>query len=677
MINVIDRRLQAETTPPETAQKVDRSSRNALLNRARSAAEKGDYAHARELLVDLLMENPDDREAKTLLSRLELADAKARSKEHEREIETADAAKTAEEEKQLKELRKLVADREFEKAAKKADKLLKERPHWPEVETIQTLALHTIEADKERWLDLKGDLLDHQALRELEEASIPPKDPGTIPRPEVVVHKTPLQLESIQQRLQQKVSVNLVEADLSYVLDLLFRATGINIVANPAMLQGQQITIHVEQMPLQELLSYISRNYNILFSATSSAVWVSTPDQPFLETQIRQLTKGLTDVQEQVESTSSDVEKLMERVPELIDWPAGSSYYLDRKRNVLFLRSTPEALSKVNELINEIDNDPLQILIETRFVELQADYFKDFDLDYWLTDKFAVVKEDGAAKIQIDANTGVRWSKLANPLGHLQDGLTGAVSGVLTNPQFEVAIKLLEESNKAKTLSAPRILALNNYTSEIEITKDLIYIEDYEVDRADISGSTVGGTGTTGAAGNSTLSSEPVIIPQFSTGEETGFLLRVTPSVGADHRLITLVLEPEISEEVERMSFNLVIPDYEGDAPIERPIVSRRKLTTKATVADGHVLVLAGLMTSQKSKRESKIPVLGNIPLIGRLFRSDSEVDSKTNLLIFVKATILDGEGRRYHDAGREGAEAGEVGALREDDEFDFATRPE
>jgi len=674
MVGVIDRRLKAGAKPDES--KVDAAARDTLLSRARAAVSAGDYPYARSLLADLLKSSPEDEAARQLMKRLELEEAKVRGKERERESSLAETAKVEEEMKHLRELRELVADREFQKVVKKADMLLKVRPHWPEVETIQTLALHAIESDKERWLKLKGDLLDHQALRELEEASHPPEDPGRILRPKVVLHKTPFELGSIQERLAQRVSVNLVEADLSYVLDLLFRATGVNIVANPAMLQGQQITIHVEQMPLQELLSFISRNYDILFSATPSAVWVSTPDQPLLETHIRHLNKGLTDVGEQVESTTSDVEKLMERVPELMDWPDGSSYYLDRKKNILFLRSTPEALVKVNELIDELDRDPLQILIETRFIELVADKFKDFDLDVELTSDFGVLTKGGANKVQVDKDSGVRFTGLANPTGNLTDGLGMAISGVLTDPQFKVIIRALEETNKAKTLSAPRILALNNYTSEIDITRDLVYIEDYEVDRADISGSTVGGADPDDPDGG-TLSSEPVIIPTFATGDETGFRLKVTPSVGADHRLITLVLEPEIDTLVEWVTFNLVIPDYEGDAPIQRPIVSRRTLTTKVTVSDGSVLALAGLMESRRSTRKSKIPVLGDLPLIGGLFRSQSDLDRKTNLLIFVKATILDGEGRRYFDSDREGVELGEGAALREEDEFDFATRPE
>lgn len=646
MVNVISRAMGGKSD-----EKTEDDGRSALLARAGSAIRKEDYSYARDLLAHLLIENPEDQDARKLLQKIDLEQAREKSTESKREREMADLARSTEESRQLAELRKLAALQEYDQIARKTEALLKVRPHWPEVETIQAMALHMVERDKERRIELKGKLSDHSALREVDEASVPPDEPNPVARPELIVHKSKFELDTIKEKLQQKVSVNLVEADLNYVLDLLFRATGVNIVANPETLADQQITIHVEEMPLKELLSYISRNYGILFSASDSAVWVTTPDQPFLETQIRHLSKGLTDVVEQTESTTSDIEKLLERLPELIDWPDGSTFYLDRKKNILFLRSTPEALQNANLLIDEIDQPPLQVLIEARFIELTSNDFKDIDVDWNLTSDFGVLAKNGAKKVQVDAGSGTQFTGLTRPGGRLQDGVSLALSGVLTDPQFQLILTALEETNRAKTLSAPRVLAMNNYTAEIEILQDLIYIENYEVDRADISGSTVGATdpNVVGTA-NAGLTSEPIIIPQFADGEEIGFTLRVTPSVGEDHRNITLVIEPEIREQVDVLTFNLVIPNFDGDAPIERPIISTRRMTTKATIEDGSILVLAGLMSSKIQKRFSKIPILGDLPFFGGLFRSESFDEQRKNLIIFVKATLVDGYGRKYSD---------------------------
>lgn len=673
MLKVIDRRLTGGGAGVATGG-IGSKARRVLLEKARAAFRIGDSDYARDLLAALLLENPDDKEARELLNRVDLTMAKAREKAEAKKRKNSEAEQAAEEVQRLRALRRLVQEEKFEEVAKEADLLLERRPAWDEVLVIRELALHAIEEGKEKRLAMEGDIADHRELVKVGEAGLSPEEPAPIPRPEIRVTSPPIALSSVQEKLEQKVSVNLVEADLSYVLDLLFRATGVNIVANPEMIGQKQITVHVEQIPLKDLLEYISRNYGILFSVSRSAIWVSTPDQPFLETQIRHLDKGLTDVSESVESTSSDVEKLMERIADLIDWPQGSQYYLDKKKNILFMRSTPEALAKANELINAVDVAPLQILIETRFIELETDNFNDLDIDFSLTSDFGIIKKGGGNKIQIDAGSG---TELGGGVGDLRpsddpspnadpnsEGMDLTVSGVLTDPQFQLVIKALQDSQKAKTLSAPRILAMNNYTSQIEITQSLIYIENYEVDRADISGTTVGAVPGQAVPGQAELSSEPIIIPQFAEDEEIGFSLKVTPSVGLDHRQISLVLEPEITEQVDEITFNLIIPDFEGDAPITRPIISKRNLTTKVTVEDGSVLVIAGLIRHRKGKRLTKIPVLGDIPYLRVLFRREGDFEVKTNLLIFVKATLLDGRGRRYFDAGLEGTASRAGGGL-------------
>ena len=674
MMSMIDKKMGGEGK----AKGLDPDSADVIYHRARLSRSRGDEEHAIDLLVTLLSQQPDHTEAKALLNRIESdrlkaseraksAGMKKKKKSAEKERLIARATEIAEELKILAQLREWIREGKNEEVINQTETLLAERPDWEEVQDIRHMALNNLEALKERIVSIESKIKDRKALNESRRASLIPDEQAPILRPEIRVEPMNMELKTIQEKLQQKVSVNLVEADLSYVLDLLFRATGINIVANPQMLADQQITIHVEQIPLQDLLEYISRNFGIHFSATRSAIWVSTPDQPFMETQIRYLKIGLSDVAEQAESTTSDVEKLLERVPELMEWPDGSAHYLDRKRNVLFLRSTPEALLKVNELLDAVDVNPLQILIETRFIEIRADDFKDVDIDFQLLSEFGILKKGGANKVQIDADSqpelgpgigGLRPgdSPAPNASGQV-DGVDLTITGVLTDPQFQILIKAIEDTQRSKTLSAPRILALNNYTAEIEIVQDLIYIENFEVDRADISGTTVGVVDDQTGAGN--LSSEPILVPEFAEGQEIGFRLKVTPSVGDDHKNISLVIEPEITEQIDQIDFELTIQGLEGDPPtITRPIISTRTLSTKATVADGSVLVIAGLMRHNTAYRMTKIPFLGDIPYLGQLFRREGEFDIRSNLIIFVKATIIDGEGRRYFDLDQEGTNA-------------------
>jgi type II secretory pathway component GspD/PulD (secretin) len=225
---------------------------------------------------------------------------------------------------------------------------------------------------------------------------------------------------------------------------------------------------------------------------------------------------------------------------------------------------------------------------------------------------------------------------------------------------------------------------MNNCTARIAVTRDLVYIEDYEVDRADISGTTYGFPNNTFFDPNqpnqnqvfnqNRLSSEPVIIPVFAEGEDTGFTLDVSPSVGKDTRFITITLNPRIRELVDTRTFELVFPVTQAVPPVngngdddddddqqfeqqtgtvERPVVGERSLSTKLTVADGSVVALGGLMQQREVQIRSKVPVLSDIPIIGDFFGRKTFGTQKTNLLIFVQCELITPTGARYADAGK------------------------
>ncbi|NQT54530.1 hypothetical protein HQ576_20915, partial [bacterium] len=253
-------------------------------------------------------------------------------------------------------------------------------------------------------------------------------------------------------------------------------------------------------------------------------------------------------------------------------------------------------------------------------------------------------------------------------------GLNLSLNGIMSNTEFRITMDLLQRLSSTRTLAAPSVICMNNCTARIAITRDLVYIEDYEVDRSDISGTSYGypnitGTTTPTATNNVPLSSEPVIVPVFAEGEDTGFTLDVSPSVGKDTRFVTITLNPRIRELVETRTFDIVFPftnatvapDANGDpvtpvqqtGTVERPVVGERSVSTKLTVADGSVVALGGLIQGRRVAIRSKIPVLSDIPLIGPLFGRKTFGEQKINLLIFVQCEIITPTGARYADAGK------------------------
>ena len=531
---------------------------------------------------------------------------------------------------------------------------------------------------------LQHTLTVERRIAEIEDESVPPDDPPPVGRPPISLERPRYEVASpeLEEKLNQRVSVNLIEADLDYFLDLLFRSTGVNIIYNPEVVEGKTITVHVSNYPLRQLLDYIARNHGLMFATTRDGVLLTTPEEPRLETFVIPLHYGLVDVTtappsaaadaegggEPIEPPStSNIEMLVENFPQLMEWPQGSFTYLDRKMNLLYVRTTRDIYQKVIELLEPIDKMPLQVLIKTLFVEIDLEEYESVGITSRLLEKEgATVQAKGDLNFPVEQLPG-----LTSP----DSGGSFTLAGVLNTQQFDIVIDALQRTGKTRTLAAPNVICMNNCTARISVTKDLIYVEDYEVDRADISGTSVGTNPYYNQqqppAGQNIaypLSSEPIVVPVFAEGEATGFTLDVAPSIGKDSRFVAMTLNPRIREEIPpRLSFELVFPTTTGQtvangdgepqpqqtATVERPVIGERALSTKLTVADGAIVVLGGLIQQKKIQVRSKIPILSDIPVIGQFIGRNTYLDKKTNLLIFVQAEIITPTGARYSDSGR------------------------
>ncbi len=586
----------------------------------------------------------------------------------------------------------------YKECADLAAEILQEDPDFALARQLSHEARMKIMETELAEKDLEHRLAIERQLAEFEEMSVPPERPTPVERPAVDLSHPTYEVTSpeLEEKLNQRVTVNLIEADLDYFLDLLFRSTGVNLIYKPEDVQGKTITIHVINYPLRQLLDYIARNHGLTFVTTPDGVLITTPDQPQLDSFIIPLNYGLIDVevpppsgqvagqqaavQPIVPPATSNVEKLIANLPQLMDWPQGSFTYLDRKMNLLYVRTTADAYRQLLRLLEPVDQIPIQVLIKTLFVEINADDFESAGIQLSFDGELRLATV-GGTKINLQSGDILQFGA-ETPAQEAGQNPTLRLAGVTDEGTFEFILDALQRTGRARTLAAPNVICVNNSSAMISVTKTLIYIEDYEVDRADISGVSYGYpypyTSTQQQQQQQyqypygRLSSEPVITPVFSEDEYTGFTLDVSPSVGRDTRYITLVLNPRIREEVlPRLTFDLYLPatggvptqttptDEQG-APlglqkvtVERPVVAERALATQLTVADGSVVILGGLIQHKKSASVAKVPILGDIPLLGHLFSRKTFRDEKTNLLIFVQAEVVTPTGARFADSGK------------------------
>jgi general secretion pathway protein D len=130
---------------------------------------------------------------------------------------------------------------------------------------------------------------------------------------------------------------------------------------------------------------------------------------------------------------------------------------------------------------------------------------------------------------------------------------------------------------------------------------------------------------------------------------EVGVILQVVPEVSADGQMIDLMLNPQIISEPSwrDYGFDYQLPDTEPiHVRMEQPFFQVRSISTSISIYNGATVVMGGMITESRTEVDDKIPLLGDVPLLGRLFRSRYEQSEKRNLLIFVTARLVDPAGR-------------------------------
>ena len=378
-----------------------------------------------------------------------------------------------------------------------------------------------------------------------------------------------------------------------------------------------------------------------------------------------------------------------------VPFPQGASANFLPQSSRLIVRNTQDNLELVDALVEQANvSGPRQVEIEAKFVEITQNNLKELGFD-WLLGQFNIgnervfggggtsgtspatnaadfpfVQPGGVPVGQFPVTGGNRSGNLAisaNAIDSLLFGMPGAsslapgifgLSGVFTDPQFQVVIRALNQKKGVDLLSAPRVTTKSGQRAVIEIVREFRYPTQFEPPQIP---QTFGNTGNGGVAVGQTQTASFPVTPTTPTAFETrntGVTLEVEPVVGPDGVTIDLNLVPQVVEfegfvnygsPIKTTSTNLLgVAQSVELTPniINQPIFSSRKVTTSVSVWDGQTVVLGGLMREDVQKVEDRTPILGDIPVVGRLFRSNSEQHLKRNLVIFVTARLINPGGQ-------------------------------
>lgn len=463
--------------------------------------------------------------------------------------------------------------------------------------------------------------------------------------------------------LEEKVSMRVQEAgvkDLIFTLSEIDDIEGLNIVADEALKADKKLNISVRDVPLKDLLKYISRNMNLDFHIGDNILWVTKAGEKEdwetdLQTKIYPLQSGFVpylEEQQEVEgfeaSTPSDKDRIADLEDALDsfleDSPDGAQYRIYKNRNLLIARNTPENLMLIEHILKKLDRPPQQVLIEARFITISRQDLFSLGLqlqnvlvptsgekaefqDFRTTSRDVTTKEDGKGNIKeiitdLEEETpdALKYKRF-DAKGNLPGELT--ISGILGNVTYEAVLEAIDRTQSSQTLSAPRVTVMNNHTAFIHQGQKRYYFEEYDLSSV--------------REGDEGIRTEvtPVGKPQEL---DTGFKLQVKASVGNDSKTVLLSLQPSITEFEEWSQFS--------NDQVQLPNVTTNIVATTVGVESGETVVLGGTISNNVSEDEEKVPYLGDVPLLGKLFSYTSTSEEPEHLLIFVTARVLGRSGK-------------------------------
>jgi type IV pilus assembly protein PilQ len=311
------------------------------------------------------------------------------------------------------------------------------------------------------------------------------------------------------------------------------------------------------------------------------------------------------------------------------------------KSKTVIITDTASSLDRIrNVILPQIDRKPKQVLIETRIMEVNRDKLKDLGVDWGTGRSGATTYTTAPGDQMLDRHDRASLAG-RNLASEFTPSVFGPLEGTtlfpgkypyaagfellykkLTGFQFEVIIHALEEDAHTNTLSAPRILTLDNQEASILVGYHTPIL----------SSSVTAGTDTTGPTQTQTL----------DYYQEIGIRLNVVPQI-SEEGYINMIIHPSITSSTSSVTATNVAGTggNKSETTISYPIIDVREAQTQVLMKDGETIILGGLLKDVKSKESIGIPVLSKIPFLGPLFRRDIDDVKKIDLLICISARVV------------------------------------
>lgn len=433
-----------------------------------------------------------------------------------------------------------------------------------------------------------------------------------------------------------KLSLNFQNVDVRSVLQVIADFTDFNIVTSDSV-QGS-ITLRLKEVPWDQALDIILQAKGLDMRKNGNVIWIAPGEE--LAAREKMINEARAQVEEleplQTESfqinyhRATEITSFLQAKGQTVLSKRGS-VVVDDRSNKVFVTDVGSRLTDVRRVISEIDVAPKQVLIEARIVEASKGFARDLGVKLGLGGSglaslgrggkvgfghTSFANHDTTENTITEAAPGDEYNSISrfpagtgsnmNPAwsGRNLENVFGSLGLTIVNNSLSrflnIELQAQESDGKARTISSPRILTANNVEALIEQGTEIPYQE-------------------ASSSGATSVSFKKAVLA-----------LRVKPQITPDGRL-------QLSIQVNKDR-----PIYNIGANVNQPPLETKSVKSDVLIENGGTVVIGGIYSDEELSTIDKVPLLGDIPVIGHLFRSNSTTKEETELLIFVTPRIVD-----------------------------------
>ncbi len=422
---------------------------------------------------------------------------------------------------------------------------------------------------------------------------------------------------TLSQRMQKKISIDFRNTPIEDVLRIMADQSGVDIIKSPKVIG--EVTATLTDIPLEEALNNILAAHGYGYIAGNNMIRIASLEE------MSELSERLVSKIYQI--SYADVLEVETALKKFIS-PRGSLSANPGTSNIIVI-DNESRMKAISDFIKEVDRITPQIEVEARIYDITSKDRLDIGVEWQAGRNTTYSATAGTTATAASGTAGI--VALENPLGgaynsRIDPFTTGAFKGATgkaesavgvlrfgwLNPaiDIDVALRAQQENIDAKLLANPRILVLDNEKANIKIVSEIPYQQITD---------TSGG----GSIGSTAF-------------REVGVELEVTPHLTREG-MVRMHLKPKFSVQTSS-----VLLGTGTSTTFSQPVVDKREADTTLLIEDGRTVVLGGLRKKDVSKQINKIPLLGDVPLIGAAFRFEGESTTTSELVVFITPRIIE-----------------------------------